>query len=162
MIKDQLRFLVPKLCVWGLALSCVFAVACKGDRPDIERRGAFSGKHYFRFGNYVVLLVEGTDVSYLWRGFNLRHGGATRVPWEQIEFCAGVHRHVATDKDMSNGALVVDGTSLEKIRGDQIVKLVVGATSTVVAEHITDQATRIGDSDTADSASEPKWRKCEP
>jgi hypothetical protein len=126
----------------GLALM----IACQNQRPDIERRGNFSGKELFRFGNDAVLLVEGKDVSYVWQGFNMRHGGATRVPWERLELRAGRDHHSATDRGVSNGVLEVDDTVLSGLSGNRVAKLAVGNTPEVALTEDTNLAKGLTDS----------------
>ena len=89
-----------------------FLRSCSWPRLEMRATGNLTVPTSFQIKTFTVLRIDpnGRDVAVDWRGYNLRTGSATSIPFEVVTLSDGPDRYVVSDEKAGNNELMVNGT----------------------------------------------------
>lgn len=93
-----------------LALAALAACGARGAKPQIHHSGTLTASQTFQFGNFTELVVEAPGAAYRWEEYNVRDGTAFNPPYDELHVGLASGDVTATDRECSNGELIVAGT----------------------------------------------------
>ncbi len=99
-------------------LSLVFLASCS---PSVleehlsgledRKTGTITSSQTFGIRNFTVIRVDpnGNEVHVDWKGFNVKTGNASEVPFEEIWLSTGAEQYLVSDREVGNNQLIVNG-----------------------------------------------------
>jgi len=89
----------------------LFLTGCGGDTLDLQKEATIESVQNYGIGNFTVVRFEpnARKVRIVWRAYNVFHGNAFHVPWDEVEASSGAEKYTITDKNVGNDELEANG-----------------------------------------------------